>query len=125
MLDADFRHVVKLRAPRAGSRRNGSEVVWDPVLSDDAERVRISCRFKRSASKTFGLASDEEQADATMLFRKTLGVDVSRENLVVDDRGEAYKVLRFREEEDLELDTIYKEVTLKKVAETFPGDVDE
>lgn len=125
MLDSDFKNVVTLRAPRAGSRKNGSEVVWDSVRDEDNEPVRISCRFKRSGVKNFSLQAVEEVSDATMLFRKTLGVDVSRENLVVDDRGEAYKVLRFREEEDLELGTVYKQVELKKTTHTFPEDVED
>ena len=123
MLDTDLKDVVTLRAPRIGSRKNASRVDWDPVLRSDNERVRIRCRFKRSGSKNFSASSVEEVSDATMLFRVSPGVDVARENLVVDDRGEAYKVLRFREEEDVDLGITYKQIDLKKIGETFPEDV--
>lgn len=126
MLDSDFKDVVTLRAPRKGSRRNASHVDWDPVLEDGSNALlRISCRFKRSGSKNFSTSSVEEISDATMLFQKTPGIDVSRENLVVDDRGDAYKVLRFREEDDLELGTTYKQVELKLTDMTFPEDVED
>ncbi len=121
MLDVDFKNVVTLRKPRPGSRKNATEVEWDPVLGTDNEPVRIKCRFKRSGVKNFSLQAGEEQSDATMLFRKTSAKDVLRENLVVDVNGDAYKVLRFREEEDLELSTVYKQVELKKVDKSFPG----
>jgi len=120
MLDIDFKNVVTLRAQRAHSRKNASEVAWDPVLDSSNEPVVIRCKFRRSGVKNFSLQAGEEQSDATMLFQVTSGKDVTRENLVVDERGEAYKVLRFREEEDLELSTTYKQVELKKVDKTFP-----
>lgn len=120
MLDTDFKNVVGLRAQRVGARKNASEVVWDQVLDANHEPVLIRCRFKRSGVKNFSLQAGDEQSDASMLFQVTSGKDVTRENLVVDDRGEAYKVLRFREEEDLEFNTIYKQVELKKVDKSFP-----
>jgi hypothetical protein len=111
---------VTLRRQRLGSRKNATDVVWDPVLDLTNEPLRIKCRFKRSGVKNFSLQAGEEQSDATMLFRVTAIQDVTRENLVVDQRGEAYKVLRFREEEDIDLAATYKQVELKKVDKTFP-----
>jgi hypothetical protein len=122
MLDAEFRNVVTLRLARPGSRKNASEVTWDRVLGADNEPIRIPCRFRRSGVKNFTLQAGEEESDATMLFQVTATQDVTRENLVIDQRGEAYKVLRFREDEDADLNTVYKQVELKKVDKSFPED---
>ena len=126
MLDSDFRNVVTLRTPRPGSRKNATEVVYDRVVNPDShEPIRIKCRFKRSASKSYALKDSEDQADATLLFRVKASGDISQENIVIDDRGEAYKVLSVTEEEDLELQATYKQLRLKKVDLVFPEDPDD
>jgi hypothetical protein len=126
MLDSDFKNVVTLRKARAGSRKNATEVVYDRVVDADSnEPIRIRCRFKRSASKSYGTKDSEDQYDATLLFKVAAARDISQENVVICDRGEAYKVLSVTEEEDLELSTTYKQLRLKKIDLVFAEDPED
>ncbi len=126
MLDADFKNVVTLRKPRVGSRKNASDVVWDKVLDAANSPVRIKCRFRRRGSMDLSTQEGQNKSDATMIFRVTSRQDVTRENLVICDRGEAYRVTSVTEEEDLELSTTYKQLQLQRIDKTFQEDpVDE
>ena len=125
MLDVDFSHEVTLRRPKAGTRSNATNVVWDQVLDDTNEPVVVPCRVTYGGAKNFSLKEAEAVSDATLLYRVDPPRKITRDMLVVDENGDAYKVLRFRRQDDLELDETYEQVELQLTDKTFVDTSDE
>jgi hypothetical protein len=121
MLGLKKPETVTLRRQKAGSRSVQNAVVYE-ILRDDATLpITLQVQIERRRRRIFSTGGVEEESDGSMLYRVTSKVDLQTNDLVVDSRGNAYKILGFDEQTSL-LGT-YRRADLRKTR--LPAEEDE
>jgi hypothetical protein len=127
MLDALFVNRVTVR--RAETRGVNNEVVYKQVLDMEDEKAGgpaiLNCRIERRRRRIITEAREELTTDATMLFRVVPLPAIEMTDVIVDEKGNAYKVAGLESDNALFGEGEYVRADLTKTELEVPPDKDD
>jgi len=88
-----YRDTVTLRRPKAGGLGADGVPTYEIVLGEGDLPVQVRCHLEQRSRRILSTQGVELRADATMLFRQVVGIEVRIDDIVVDHDGNAWKVV--------------------------------
>ena len=94
MFEADYDDIVTILRPQVGTLGvAGAATVWEQVLDDDDNPVRVECAFVDKGRRVLNEKNAEVQTDATMNFRGNDPAALVKGDVVVTEDGRAFEIL--------------------------------
>lgn len=82
---------------RAKQKTPRGKTTYEEVVDEGGGPLRLQCQIDRRQSRPRTVEGKEFRADATMLFAENPKLELKAHDLVVDKRGEAYRVADIEE----------------------------